>query len=442
MTGMQTAELERALRAGAKFLYALPNFQNPAGVTIPLERRHRIVELADHYGVPILEDDPYGQLRYEGEHLPPIVAVDAEFQSNDGRLYTGNVIYLSTFSKTLAPGLRLGWIVAPEGVIERLVLAKQGTDLHTSTFAQMIAYEAARGGFIDEHVRMLRREYRERRDAMLHAMAEHFPPSVTWTRPRGGLFLWVRFPEGWTPADVLREAIKERVAFVVGSAFYADGSGRNTARFNFSNSTPDLIREGIGRLAMVLQRMVAGKELTEQGVRSQDLELGVTGKSQLAAGGIEGDAPMRWRASSRVDAIRRRGRVALGQSAGNPVLHKLRTSGYRCGAVNPQRRRDRRRPLLPGPRQHSRVHNRRGGDRHAPGCVGRHRAPGGGPRREAGVAASFVRPGERLGRGRARVRAPRRRGIVGGCPLMYCEPIDVAHRCMRWILGWRGRVPR
>jgi 2-aminoadipate transaminase len=253
--GMTMAGVESAMRAGPKFLYALPNFQNPTGVTISLERRRRIVELADHHGVPILEDDPYGQLRYEGEHLPSFVAVDSEFQKHDGHIYTGNVIYLSSLSKTLAPGLRLGWIVASEGVIERLVLAKQGTDLHTSTFAQMIAYEVAHGGFLDEHVRMLRREYRVRRDAMLEALAASFPPEVTWTRPSGGLFLWLRFPEGMDAADVLREAITEKVAFVVGTAFHADGSGRNTARLNFSNSDPAKIREGIARLGAVLGRM-------------------------------------------------------------------------------------------------------------------------------------------------------------------------------------------
>jgi 2-aminoadipate transaminase len=253
--GMTMAGLESALRAGPKFLYALPNFQNPTGITISLERRRRIVELADHHGVPILEDDPYGQLRYEGDHLPSIAAIDAEFQKNNGHPYTGNVIYLSSLSKTLAPGLRLGWIVASEGVIERLVLAKQGTDLHTSTFAQMIAYEVARGGFLDEHVRMLRREYRVRRDAMLEALAASFPPEVTWTRPSGGLFLWLRFPEGVDAADVLREAITEKVAFVVGTAFHADGSGRHTARLNFSNSDPAKIREGIARLGAVFGRM-------------------------------------------------------------------------------------------------------------------------------------------------------------------------------------------
>jgi 2-aminoadipate transaminase len=258
--GMRMDELERVLRGGAKFLYALPNFQNPAGVTLSLERRRQMVALADHYGLPILEDDPYGQLRYEGDHLPSIAAVDAEYQSDNGRGYTGNVIYMSTFSKTLTPGLRLGWIVASESVIERLVLAKQGTDLHTSTFAQMIAYEVARGGFLDEHVKVLRREYRLRRDAMLAAMREHFPPTVTWTRPDGGLFLWVRFPEGVDAADILREAIAERVAFVVGSAFHPDGSGRNTARFNFSNASPDMIQEGIARLGRVLHMRLAGLE--------------------------------------------------------------------------------------------------------------------------------------------------------------------------------------
>jgi 2-aminoadipate transaminase len=255
--GMITDGLEGAMRAGPKFLYALPNFQNPMGVTLSLERRRRIVELADHHGVPILEDDPYGQLRYEGDHLPSIAAIDSDFQKHNGHPYTGNVIYLSSLSKTLAPGLRLGWIVASEGVIERLVLAKQGTDLHTSTFAQMIAYEVARGGFLDEHVRMLRREYRARRDAMLEAMAASFPAEVTWTRPSGGLFLWVRFPEGVDAAEVLREAIKQKVAFVVGSAFHADGSGRNTARLNFSNSDPAKIHEGITRLGAVLKRILA-----------------------------------------------------------------------------------------------------------------------------------------------------------------------------------------
>ncbi len=255
--GAVPAEMEAALRAGPKFIYSLPNFQNPTGVTLSLERRRKVVELADHYGVPILEDDPYGQLRYEGDHLPSLVALDAQYRASNGAPYSGNVVYLSTFSKTLAPGLRLGWIVASELVIERLVQAKQGTDLHTSTFAQHVAYEVARDGFLDQHVRTIRRAYRERRDAMLAAMTEFFPTGVTWTRPQGGLFLWVRLPDTIDAADVLRESLKEKVAFLVGSAFFVDGSGRNTARFNFSNADPERIRTGIRRIGVVLDRMMA-----------------------------------------------------------------------------------------------------------------------------------------------------------------------------------------
>jgi len=252
--GARVDEMETELRAGPKFIYALPNFQNPTGVTLSLARRRRIVELADHYGVPILEDDPYGQLRYEGDHLAPLVEIDAAYRGGDGP-YSGNVIYLSTFSKTLAPGLRLGWIVAPADVIDRLVQAKQGTDLHTSTFTQYVAYEVASGGFLDQHVRTIRAAYRERRDAMIAAMEESFPRGVTWTRPHGGLFLWVRFPEGLDAADVLKETLKVDVAFLVGSAFFVDGSGRNTARFNFSNASVERIHEGVRKIGAVLQRM-------------------------------------------------------------------------------------------------------------------------------------------------------------------------------------------
>lgn len=254
--GLMTDALEAALRGGPKFIYALPNFQNPTGVTMSLERRRELVRLADHYGVPILEDDPYGQLRYEGEHLPSIVAVDSEYRSGNGKPYTGNVMYMSTFSKTLAPGLRLGWVTGPTDVIERLVQAKQGADLHTSTFTQMVAYEVAHGGFLDEHVKVIRRVYRERRDAMLAAMREFFPEGTTWTHPRGGLFLWVRFPEWLDAADVLRESVKEGVAFLAGAPFFFDRTNANTARFNFSNADPERIREGVRRIGVVLQRMI------------------------------------------------------------------------------------------------------------------------------------------------------------------------------------------
>lgn len=245
------------MRCGPKFVYALPNFQNPSGITLSLDRREALIREADHYGVPILEDDPYGQLRYEGEHLPSIVTLDAQFRSTNGAQYTGNVIYLSTFSKTLAPGVRLGWIVASAEVIQRLVQAKQGADLHSGTLNQMLAYEVAAGGFLDDHVKHIRAVYRERRDTMLSALERHFPEGVTWTRPMGGLFLWLTFPAHLDASEVLTKAVEQKVAFVPGQSFFADGSGKNTARLNFSNATPELIEEGIQRLARCLKTLLA-----------------------------------------------------------------------------------------------------------------------------------------------------------------------------------------
>jgi 2-aminoadipate transaminase len=254
--GLRVDLLEDALRAGPKFLYVLPNFQNPGGVTLSLERRRLLVELAGHYGVPIVEDDPYGQLRYEGEHLPPLMKIDAEIHGcgNGERPFCGGVLYLGTLSKTLAPGLRIGWVVAPESVMTRLVQMKQGADLHTSTFTQMVAYEAARGGFLDRHVRRIREVYGERRDAMLAALERHVPASVRWTRPQGGLFLWVTLPAGLTSVEIFQEALKEKVAFVPGQAFHPCGGGERTMRLNFSYCTPEVIEEGIRRLGMVIAR--------------------------------------------------------------------------------------------------------------------------------------------------------------------------------------------
>jgi 2-aminoadipate transaminase len=252
--GMRADDLDAALRSGPKFIYALPNFQNPTGVTLSLERRRALIRLADQHGVPILEDDPYGQLRYEGSHLPPLVTLDAEYRSLPGAGYSGNVIYLSTFSKTLAPGLRLGWVIGPPDVIQRLAQAKQGVDLHTSTLVQLIAFEVARSGFLDNHVRRLRDAYRSRRDAMLSAMDRSFPKTVRWTKPLGGLFIWATLPDGSDAAAVLKAALPERVAFVPGSAFFTDGTGRNTLRLNFTNASPDRIEEGISRLGRVLTR--------------------------------------------------------------------------------------------------------------------------------------------------------------------------------------------
>jgi len=257
--GMIVDELEAALRIGPKFIYILPNFQNPSGSTLSLERRQKLVELADKYGVPIIEDDPYGQLRYEGDHIPAVVTLDSEFRGPNGGHYSGNVIYLSTFSKLLAPGLRLAWVIAPQQVIRKLVMTKQAADLHTSSFNQYVAYEVGKGGFLNEHVKVIRSVYKERRDVMIEMMEEMFPPEVTWSKPHGGMFLWGVLPPEMDTAEVLKHAIERKVAFVPGTAFHPNGGGNNTMRLNFSYSSPDLIREGITRLGITLKELIKEK---------------------------------------------------------------------------------------------------------------------------------------------------------------------------------------
>lgn len=252
--GMIVDELEKALRVGPKFIYVLPNFQNPSGSTLSLERRQKLVELADRYGVPIVEDDPYGRLRFEEEHLPSVYTMDKEYQGADG----GNVIYLSTFSKLLAPGIRMAWVLAPPQVIRRLVLIKQAADLHTATFSQVTAYEVSKGGFLDQHIEIIKATYKERRDMMLETMEELFPSEVRWVRPKGGMFVWNILPSGVDSVELLKKAVEKKVAFVPGSAFHPNGGGLNTFRINFSYPTPETIREGITRLGMLLREEVAG----------------------------------------------------------------------------------------------------------------------------------------------------------------------------------------
>ena len=249
--GLQTEHLEEVLQQNPKYIYVLPNFQNPTGVTLTGERRHTLVNQARRYGVPFIEDDPYAELRFEGEPLPSLLTLEGERQEGT---YQGNGIYLGTFSKTMAPGMRLGWVVAPSEVIGKLVQAKQGVDLHTASFTQMIAYELLKDGFLDEHVHLIRRVYRERRDAMLAAMEEHFPEEVKWTHPEGGMFLWVTLPEGSDATELLRQAVERNVVFVPGESFYPNGGVHNTLRLNYSHDKPERISEGIGRLGRVLHK--------------------------------------------------------------------------------------------------------------------------------------------------------------------------------------------
>lgn len=247
--GIVSACVPDMLRHGPKFMYIVPNFQNPSGTTLSADRRVELIQIAQEHGVPIVEDDPYGALRFEGEHQKPLVEVDAELSGNNGNCYTGNIIYLSTFSKTLAPGLRVAWIVAPPEVISKFVQIKQGADLHSATFNQMVVYEVAKDGFIDEHIKTLREVYRKRRDVMLGALDRYMPPEVEWTYPQGGLFLWAHFPDRVDIQALFDEAVRRNVAFVPGFAFYTIPNPPPTARLNFSVMNEDQIVEGIKRLS-------------------------------------------------------------------------------------------------------------------------------------------------------------------------------------------------
>jgi 2-aminoadipate transaminase len=243
------AELARLDREGRtpKFIYVVPSFQNPTGVTLALERRRALVRLAAERELLVLEDNPYGLLRYEGEPLPTLHSLaGGEF-----------VIYLGTFSKILSPGLRLGWAVAPHPVLEKLNLGKQAADLCSSPLSQhfVMAYFADRDW--RAYVRSLIDVYRRRRDTMLEALAEHLPPEATWTRPGGGLFVWATLPDYIDTTDLLARALRENVAFVPGRAAYLDGRGGSEMRLNFSGVGEDAIREGVRRIGEVVREQVA-----------------------------------------------------------------------------------------------------------------------------------------------------------------------------------------
>lgn len=240
-TDLLAEALERLGPRGAKFIYTIPTFQNPAGVTLSPERRRALLELARTYDVPVIEDDPYGRLRFEGGHCLPLRALDDE------------VIYVGTFSKVFAPGLRLGWVTAPRPIMAKLLLAKQAADLCGSAFAQITAERY----FADTRWRRvlqdLTRTYAERRDAMVTALGEHFPGEARWTVPEGGFFVWVEMPAFLDMKAVLAEAVERGVTYVPGDAFFPDGRGRNCMRLGFCYASPERIREGIARLAGVVE---------------------------------------------------------------------------------------------------------------------------------------------------------------------------------------------
>jgi 2-aminoadipate transaminase len=250
--GMRTDELEGVLTRLAgegrrpKFIYSVPSFQNPAGVTLSAERRRRLVELAREHELLVLEDNPYGLLRFEGEPQRTLYSLD-------GGDY---VLYLGTFSKILSPGIRVGWVVAPPPVLEKIGLGKQAADLCTSTLTQYFVREYFAEGRWRRYIEDVIEIYRARRDVMLEALERHFPPQAEWTRPEGGLFVWATLPDYIDTTDLLARALRENVAFVPGRAAFVDGRGGSSMRLNFSGSGEEEIREGIRRIGQVVSEQV------------------------------------------------------------------------------------------------------------------------------------------------------------------------------------------
>ncbi|MGB9666086.1 MAG: PLP-dependent aminotransferase family protein [Candidatus Cryosericum sp.] len=226
-----------------KFLYTCPNFHNPAGVTMTLERRRQLIELADKYDLLIIEDDPYGEIRFEGDPIPSLLALGGKER----------VVALRTFSKISFPGLRLGWIVAREDIMNKIVIAKQAADLCSPALTQYIAYEFISRGWMDEYLAVVREEYPKKKNAMIAALEQYFPTGSSWTNPEGGLFVWVKTPEGIDTAAIFREAIAAKVAYVVGIAFYPHRDDNTHMRLNFSAVDPEHITEGVHRLGDLLK---------------------------------------------------------------------------------------------------------------------------------------------------------------------------------------------
>ena len=241
--------IKRMAKSGIypKFIYVVPTFQNPSGETMPLENRKELLEVASEYDLLIVEDDPYGELIYDGKPVPPIKSLDKK----------GRVIYLGTFSKILAPGFRLGWVIASKDILNKFVMTKQAMDLCTNIFGQFVANEYMSQGYLDQQIVTIKALYLRKRDIMLAAIKEFFPKEVKWTVPNGGLFLWVTLPRSINTRVMLTKALEKKVAYVVGDAFYPDGSQYNSMRLNFSYSRDEDLREGIRRLSEVIKEEIA-----------------------------------------------------------------------------------------------------------------------------------------------------------------------------------------
>lgn len=228
-----------------KFIYTVPDFQNPSGITLTLEERKKMIQIARDYDLIIIEDSPYRDLRYEGKEVPALISLDRE-----------RVIHLGTFSKTLAPGFRLGWVIANKEIVNKLVMAKQSADLSASVFDQYVAAGYLNKGLFDLNMEKTIYQYRMKRDLMIGCFTRYMPEGVSWTHPEGGLFLFVTVPEGISATDILKETLKQNLAFVPGEIFYCDGGGRNTMRINFSYMDLNRIEKGVEILSSVIRKFI------------------------------------------------------------------------------------------------------------------------------------------------------------------------------------------
>lgn len=237
-----------------KFIYVVLTFQNPSGATMSAEKREELLEIASEYDLLVVEDSPYSHLRYEGEEKPHLISMDDE----------DRVLRLETFSKILAPGFRIAWATGPSDLIEKMIIAKQATDLCTNPFGQYVAYKYIAEGIMDDHIENIKELYNKKRLTMLNAMEEHFSEGVDWNRPNGGMFIWAELPEYINTRELFDKAVDENVAYVVGDAFFVDDGGYNTMRINFTHSSEEEIKKGIKALGKVIKEEMEKIEVKEE----------------------------------------------------------------------------------------------------------------------------------------------------------------------------------
>lgn len=244
--GMIIDQVEQKIKKhNPKFIYTVSNFQNPTGITMSLERRKQLVALAMHYNIPIIDDNPYGDIRFEGKNVQTLKSIGGD-----------EVIALRTFSKIISPGMRIGWMNSPVDILTHFEKVKQCTDLHSGTFNQYMIYEFLSKGMLEPHLKLVCADYKNKRDVMLEAMKRYFPVGISWTEPEGGLFLWVKLPKHLSAKELLPKAIDLKVAYVYGQPFFPNGEGENTLRLNYCNASPEKIDAGIKRLGILFKENI------------------------------------------------------------------------------------------------------------------------------------------------------------------------------------------